>query len=355
MRARAYLDWNASAPLRPEARAAACAALDVTGNPSSVHAEGRRARALVEGAREQVAGLVGCAPEEVIFTSGATEAAALRLSDIPDLIGAGLEHPAVAAHLGRLSGTEVLAVDDQGRAIRGAEKGRVALQAANSETGVLQPVGPDRPVWFCDATQAAGRIPFAFDQRVQDSAVVSGHKFGGPKGVGALILRRGVQLAMPGGGQEMGRRSGTENLAGIAGMGAAAAAAARDLADGVWDEVRALRDAFEAMILDGAPGVEIVGRGAARLPNTSLLIAPGWRGETQVMQMDLAGFAVSAGAACSSGKARPIGALAAMGMDPERAASALRVSIGPGVARDDLFAFAAAWLSEFGRRAKSAA
>lgn len=355
MSARAYLDWNASAPLRSEARAAAVAALDVLGNPSSVHAEGRAARGLVERAREQVAALVACAPEEVIFTSGATEAAALRLSDIPDLIGAGIEHPAVAAHLGRLAGAERLAVDGEGRAIRGAERGRVALQAANSETGVLQDVSADRPVWFCDATQAAGRIPFAFDGRVQDSAVISGHKFGGPKGVGALILRRGVQLSMPGGGQEMGRRSGTENLVGIAGMGAAAEAAARDLAAGRWEEVRAARDAFEAMILSEAPDVTIVGRGAARLPNTSLLIAPGWRGETQVMQMDLAGFAVSAGAACSSGKARPIGALAAMGMDPARAASALRVSIGPDTGAAALERFAAAWLREFKRRVKTAA
>ncbi|MGG7565557.1 cysteine desulfurase family protein [Rhodovulum sp. DZ06] len=355
MTGRLYLDWNASAPLRPEARAAAVAALDVLGNPSSVHAEGRRARALVETAREQVAALVGCAPAEVIFTSGATEAAALRLSDIPDLIGAGLEHPAVAAHLGRLTGTEMLAVDAEGRAIRGAERGRVALQAANSETGVLQAVTPEKPVFFCDATQAAGRIPFAFDGRVQDSAVVSGHKFGGPKGVGALILRAGVHLSMPGGGQEMGRRSGTENLAGIAGMGAAAEAAARDLASGAWEEVRAVRDAFEEMILSEAPGVSIVGRGAERLPNTTLLLAPGWRGETQVMQMDLAGFAVSAGAACSSGKARPIGALSAMGVEPGLGACALRVSIGPGVTGADMSRFAAAWLSEFKRRAKTAA
>lgn len=355
MTARAYLDWNASAPLRPEARAAMAAAMDLCANPSSVHAEGRAARKTIEAAREDVAALVGCAPDEVIFTSGATEAAALRLSDIPDLVGAPLEHAAVRAHLGRLSGTPSLAVDDQGRAIRAPGPHPVALQAANSETGVIQPLSADAPVWFTDATQAAGKIPFAFDGRVQDSAIISAHKFGGPKGAGALILRAGVHIAQPGGGQELGRRAGTENLIGIAGMGAAARAAKRDLDAGVWDAVQALRDRLEARLADADDRIVIVGKGVARLPNTSLILAPGWRGETQVMQMDLAGFAVSAGSACSSGKTGPIGALSAMGVADDLAGCALRVSLGPTTTQREADAFADAWTHAYRRRADRAA
>lgn len=355
MSARVYLDWNASAPLRPEARAAMAAAMDLCGNPSSVHAEGRAARSVIEAAREDVAALVGCAPDEVIFTSGATEAAALRLSDIPDLVGAPLEHAAVRAHLGRLAGTPSLAVDDQGRAIRVPGPHPVALQAANSETGVIQPLSADAPVWFTDATQAAGKIPFAFDGRVQDSAIVSAHKFGGPKGAGALILRAGVHIAQPGGGQELGRRAGTENLIGIAGMGAAARAAKRDLDAGAWEGVRDLRDHLEARLAEAGAGVIFVGQGAARLPNTTLVLAPGWRGETQVMQMDLAGFAVSAGSACSSGKAGPIGALSAMGIADDLAGCALRASLGPTTTKGQVDAFADAWTHAFRRRAIRAA
>ncbi|MFT4792773.1 MAG: cysteine desulfurase [Paracoccaceae bacterium] len=355
MNARIYLDWNASAPLRPEARAAMTAAMELCANPSSVHAEGRAARMCIEAAREDVAALVGCAPDEVIFTSGATEAAALRLSDIPDLVGAPLEHAAVRAHLGRLSGTPALAVDAQGRAVRVAGPHPVALQIANSETGVIQPVAEDAPVWFADATQAAGKIPFAFDARVQDSAIVSAHKFGGPKGAGALILRAGVHIAQPGGGQELGRRAGTENLIGIAGMGAAARAAKSDLDAGVWDGVRALRDHLETRLEQAGEGIIFVGYDAARLPNTSLFLAPGWRGELQVMQMDLAGFAVSAGSACSSGKAGPIGALSAMGIPDDLAGCALRVSLGPATTAAQIDAFADAWTHAFRRRAVRAA
>lgn len=359
MSGRVYLDWNASAPLRSESRAAMVAAMDRCGNPSSIHAEGRAARAIVERAREQVAALTGAAPDEVIFTSGATEAAALRLSQIPDLIGAPLEHAAVRAHLGRLAGTPVLAVDAQGRVIHApqADAGRrpVALQAANSETGVIQSLDAARPVWFCDATQVAGKTAFAFDARIQDSAIVSAHKFGGPKGAGALLLRAGVHVAMPGGGQELGRRAGTENLIGIAGMGAAAEASARDLADGVWERVAALRDRIEARMLDEAPDAIVIGRDAPRLPNTILILSPGWAGEMQVMQMDLAGFAVSAGSACSSGKAGPIGALLAMGIDEAGARCALRVSLGPDTTMAEADAFADAWRQARRRRAMRAA
>jgi cysteine desulfurase len=192
---------------------------------------------------------------------------------------------------------------------------------------------------------AAGKVPFAFDWSGARAAIVSAHKLGGPKGAGALLLAPGEEPAprIRGGGQERGRRAGTENLAGIAGFGAAAAAAAAEVAAGVWDEVAALRDILEEALASAAPSLTLVGKDGPRLPNTSCVAVPGWRGETQVMQMDLAGFAVSAGSACSSGKVRASRVLTAMGLDAETAGSAIRVSIGPATTRDEVMAFAAAW------------
>ena len=186
---------------------------------------------------------------------------------------------------------------------------------------------------------------------------LSAHKIGGPKGVGALVVPKGTELAaqIKGGGQEMGRRSGTENVVGIAGFGAAAEAAQADLAAGRWDKVAALRDELEAILIDGADGITVVGQGAKRLPNTSMIIAPGWKGETQVMAMDLAGFAVSAGSACSSGKVKASRVLTAMGYDDEAAASALRVSLGIQTRRDDVLAFAKVWLDTYRKKRSRAA
>jgi len=357
MTARLYLDWNASAPLRQEARAAMAAAMDVAGNPSSVHAEGRAARALVERARAQVAAAVGCRPDEVIFTSGATEAAAV-LSRLPaghDVLADATAHDCLWAQM-RM----------------GPEAARqsltLAMGLANNETGVITepPARSEgRLPWqgqaadrlLLDIAQAVGRVPFSFAWSGAEMAIVSAHKFGGPKGAGALILREGTDIApvLTGGGQEMGRRAGTENVVGIAGMGAAAEAALRDLADGVWDEVAAVRDCLEAAVEAASPETILVGRGGARLPNTLCMVTPGWKGETQVMQMDLAGFAVSAGSACSSGKVRPSRVLKAMGFDDAAAASAIRVSIGPGVTRDDVLRFAGAWADAARRRRARAA
>ncbi|RMH41868.1 MAG: aminotransferase class V-fold PLP-dependent enzyme, partial [Alphaproteobacteria bacterium] len=218
------------------------------------------------------------------------------------------------------------------------------LQLANSETGILQDLPEGLAV--TDLSQAFGKLPVAFNWLGADMALVSAHKLGGPKGVGALVVRRGLDVApmIRGGGQEMGRRSGTENVIGIAGFGAAAEAAARDLADGVWARVEALRDRLEMLVADGAKDTIFVGNESRRLPNTSCLAVPGWKGETQVMQMDLAGFAVSAGSACSSGKARPSRALAAMGLGPQVAAGAIRVSLGPATTEAEVEAFARAWL-----------
>jgi cysteine desulfurase len=248
----------------------------------------------------------------------------------------------------------VLAVDGRGR-VTVTDPGRTALQLANSETGILQDLPPGLAV--SDLTQAFGKVPLAFNWLGCDMGLVSAHKLGGPKGVGALVLRRGVEVPprLKGGGQEMGRRAGTENLIGIAGFAAAAEAAARDLANGVWDAVAEIRNILESELSAAANGTISVGKGGPRLPNTLCLIAPGWKGETQVMAMDLAGFAISAGSACSSGKVRASRVLSAMGFDPALAAQAIRVSIGPGVTKDDVGRFAKAWTAAYARaRARAA-
>jgi cysteine desulfurase len=345
---RLYLDWNATAPLRPEARAAMAEAMEVVGNPSSVHAEGRAAKTLMERSRARVAAALGAEGADVVFTSGATEAAALACAG-RGLNCAGVEHDAVAAWC-----SAGLAVDGQGR-VSVADPGRTALQLANSETGVLQDLPPGLAV--SDLTQALGKVAFAFNWLGCDLGLVSAHKLGGPKGVGALVVRRGVEVPaqLRGGGQEMGRRAGTENLIGIAGFAAAAEAAARDLANGVWDEVAEVRNILETELSAAAIGTISVGNGAPRLPNTLCLIAPGWKGETQVMAMDLAGFAISAGSACSSGKVRTSRVLRAMGFDEARAAQAIRVSIGPGVTKEDVGRFAKVWTAAYAKaRARAA-
>jgi cysteine desulfurase len=238
----------------------------------------------------------------------------------------------------------------------------LAMGLANSETGVITdppakvdgqyPFGDARADWLClDITQALGRIPFSFAWSGADMAVCSAHKLGGPKGVGALILRQGLDIdpLSFGGGQEMGRRAGTENIVGIAGFGAAAEAAMRDLDQGVWGRVEEIRNILEKT-LDAAAGKTIfVGYTERRLPNTSCILTRGWKGETQVMQMDLAGFAVSSGSACSSGKVKASRVLQALGYDATQAASAIRVSFGPEVTKENVLRFAEAWLKEYRR------
>ncbi len=345
---RLYLDWNATAPLRPEAKAAMLAAMEGVGNPSSVHAEGRAAKALIEKARAQVAAALGAEGADIVFTSGATEAAALACAG-RGLVCAAVEHEAVATWC-----EGGLAVDARG-AVTVSEPGRTALQLANSETGVMQALPAGLAV--SDLTQAFGKVPFAFNWLGCDMGLVSAHKLGGPKGIGALVVRRGVEVPaqLRGGGQEMGRRAGTENLIGIAGFAAAAEAAVRDLANGVWDEVAEVRNILDSELSTGANETISVGNDVARLPNTLCLIAPGWKGETQVMAMDLAGFAVSAGSACSSGKVRASRVLQAMGYDEGLSAQAIRVSIGPGVTKDDVGRFAKSWIAAYGRARTRAA
>jgi len=345
---RVYLDHNATTPLRAEARAAMIAAMDVAGNPSSVHAEGRTAKALVERARAQVASAFGAEGADVIFVSGATEAAALACAG-RGLAGADVEHDAVVAWI-----DPVLPVSRDGQ-VSSADPGRSVLQAANSETGVVQALPTGLAV--VDATQVFGKLPFAFNWAGCEMALISAHKLGGPKGIGALVVRRGTDLAaqIRGGGQEMGRRSGTENVIGIAGFGAAAEAAARDLDAGAWDGVAELRNILEKTIEGSADDTIFVGNKVQRLPNTCCLAVSGWKGETQVMQMDLAGFAVSAGSACSSGKVRASRVLRAMGYDDATAGGAIRFSLGLQTTEDDVRRFAETWLRQYEKfRARAA-
>ena len=336
---RIYLDHNATTPLRAEARTAMIPAMDVLGNPSSVHAEGRAAKGLVERARAQVAAAVGCNPAEVIFTSGATEAASVLATVVGGVAVEPTAHDALWAHR------------------REGEVAVYAMGLANGETGILTDPVAGGPRLLLDITQAVGRTPFAFGWSGADMAVLSAHKLGGPKGVGALILRDGVDgLALQrGGGQEMGRRSGTENVIGIAGFGAAIEAALRDLANGVWDRVAQLRNILEEAVEAASPDTIFIGRGAARLPNTSCFATQGWKGETQVMAMDLAGFAISAGSACSSGKVWESRVLRAMGYASEIASSAIRVSLGPDTTEDEVLRFAQSWSDKLKRlRARAA-
>ncbi|MEX0278189.1 MAG: cysteine desulfurase family protein [Ruegeria sp.] len=336
---RVYLDHNATTPLRPEARAAMIAAMELCGNPSSVHAEGRAAKALVEKARAQVATAFGADGADIIFTSGATEGAALALGG-RHLQGAAIEHDAVRAWT-----EEVLPVAADG-SVDVTDPSRSTLQLANSETGLVQQLPAGLAV--TDATQAFGKLPVAFNWLGAQMALVSAHKLGGPKGIGAVVVQRGTELAaqIKGGGQEMGRRSGTENVIGIAGFGAAAEAAAQDLANGVWEKVAEIRNILENALEAGSEATIFVGKDQQRLPNTLCFATPGWKGETQVMQMDLAGFAISAGSACSSGKVRASAVLTAMGYDEATAAGAIRVSLGPETTEEDVLRFAETWLGK---------
>lgn len=360
---RTYLDCNATAPLLPVARAAMIEALDATGNPSSVHVEGRAARHIVEAARESVALLVNAKPSEVVFTSGATEANAWALSQPCETIFAsGIEHDSVLgpARAGHAHFIEVPAGADgivsieeiAAHVLRDEKLGRalVALQWANNETGVVQPVADMAAfahehglMLHVDAVQAAGRIAIDFSAAPIRTLSLSSHKMGGPKGVGALVVRDRIDLVplIRGGGQERRRRAGTENVAGIAGFGAAALAAREQLAR-IGDIAR-LRDKLEAEVRAMTPEAVIIGQDGPRLANTSAIALPGRLAETMVIRLDLAGIAVSAGSACSSGKVGASHVLEAMGLPAEISRSAIRVSLGAQTREQDIAAFLAAW------------
>jgi cysteine desulfurase len=378
MAERIYLDWNATAPLRPQAHAAVADALGVCGNPSSVHAEGRAARRRIEQARESVAALAGAEPRNVVFTSSGTEANALALSPFLGtgqdsgprdcLVISAIEHPSVLAG-GRFprQAIETVPVTPDGKldlagladCLSGLrQKGRkrplVSVMLANNETGVVQPVAQAAALaheagglLHVDAVQAFGRITCNINDLGADLITLSGHKIGGPKGVGALVRRdQALHFTEPlikGGGQERGARAGTENVAGIIGFGAAAAVARLALPQ---EAVRmtALRDRLEAGLKARMPAAIVFGGEAERLPNTTLLAVPGIKAETAVIALDLDGIAVSSGAACSSGKVQPSHVLAAMGVAPALAQGAIRVSLGPITTESEVDRFLDAWI-----------
>ncbi len=353
-----YLDHNATTTVRPAAAEAVAAALSLTGNASSVHGFGRAVRRTVEDAREAVAALVGAAPADVVFTSGGTEAnnLALRGSGRERILVSTVEHESV---LMAGAGAALIPVDSDGvvdlDALDSLLAGEgtpalVSVMLANNETGVVQPVAGIAGVArrfgalvHCDAVQAAGKIPVDMGALGVDMLSLSAHKIGGPAGVGALVVADSVPLSpiVFGGGQERGRRMGTENFSGIAGFGAAAREARKGV-DG-FAELGRLRDGLERRILDISPETRIFGAGAERLPNTSCLTMPGMASETQVMALDLAGVAVSAGSACSSGKVQASHVLAAMNADAAQAASAIRASLGWNSTAQDVDRFVDAW------------
>ncbi|GJD61689.1 cysteine desulfurase family protein [Methylobacterium frigidaeris] len=374
-RARAYLDHNATSPVRPEvAEAVARALVELPGNPSSVHREGRAARSAIEAARAKVASLVGAAPSQVVFTSGGTEAAnavlsgALRRRGLrapARLLMGATEHPCcLQGHRFPADDTEVLPVDADGvlrldvletRLATLATEGVTALvsvQAANNETGIVQPLARVAALTcqygallHSDAVQAAGRISVGRNIFSADALTLSGHKLGAPKGVGAIVLGEGVTLEsafLRGGGQEARLRAGTENVPGIVGFGVAAELALAAMpAEAV--RLATLRDAIEAGVRVRAPDAVVFGAGAERLPNTLYVAVPGLKAETALIALDLDGVAVSSGSACASGKVSRSGVLAAMGVDPALSAGALRVSLGWNSRQDDGERFLAAF------------
>ena len=366
---RVYLDWNATTPLGPEARQAMAAAWDLLGNPSSVHAEGRQARRLVEGAREAVAEAVGAQARNVVFTSSGTEANALALTPglrrgagarVQRLLVSAIEHASVLAG-GRFQPDAIrkLRVNSMGQVdldylrslVAGDAPALVSIMAANNETGALQPVREAAEIvhqagglLHIDAIQALGRIPCDINEIGIDLATLSAHKIGGPKGVGALVLADGIEGIDPilrGGGQEFGRRAGTENVAGIAGFGAAveAAVARRDVNA---DRLETLRNRLETGLRE-TPELIIFSNEAPRLPNTTLFSVPGLRAETAVIGFDLAGIAVSSGSACSSGKVQPSHVLEAMGFSKSLSQGAVRLSLGWSTTEAEIDCCLKAW------------
>ena len=368
---RTYLDYNATAPLRPEAREALLAALEI-GNPSSVHEEGRKARALVEAARADVAALVSASAETVIFTSGGTEACNLALGlrqapagEIKRLLLSAIEHSAIlAAAEESVLPVELLPVTADGVvdmaaldvALQDETPALVCVMLANNETGTIQPIAEiaaktraHGSLLFCDAVQAAGKMPIDIFALGVDVLSLSGHKLGAPMGIGALVTRPAVVVPpqLLGGGQELGRRAGSENISGIAAFAAAAKAAMRDIND--FANLADLRDDMEAALLAVQPQTEIFGKHADRLANTSCFALGGLNSETLVMALDLAGVSVSAGSACSSGKVSRSHVLAAMQAETHISKGVLRVSLGWQSNREDTEKLVNEWTKLAGR------
>ncbi|MBR1234992.1 cysteine desulfurase family protein [Bradyrhizobium sp. AUGA SZCCT0182] len=365
---RIYLDWNATTPLRPEAKAALAAAWELAGNPSSVHTEGRQARRLVEDARATVAAAVGARPQDVVFSSGGTEANALALTPglrrgagqpVQRLLVSAIEHASVLSG-GRFPPDVIKTIKvtasglvdlDHLRELLNGPPALVSVMLANNETGAIQPVAEVSQIvheagglLHVDAIQAYGKIPFNINSIDADLVTLSAHKIGGPKGVGAVVLAQdvlGLEPLLRGGGQELGRRAGTENVAGISAFGAAARAAMAAL-DVDTGRLQGLKDRLEDG-LKQTPGMIVFSESVPRLPNTTLFSVPGLKAETAVIGFDLAGIAVSSGAACSSGKVQPSHVLDAMGQGRELAQGAVRLSLGWSTSQTEIELALKAW------------
>ncbi len=359
-----YLDFNATAPVLPAVVDAVTHALSITGNPSSVHQHGRQARHLVQTARQNVAAAVDTSPENVVFTSGGTESnnvalrSAINATAGTEMLVASTEHDSVLATAGERNPLlpvqqngllDLQALDERLAALAG--RAVVSTMLANNETGIIQPipeiaeiVHAHNGILHCDAVQAIGKIPVSFPDLGVDSMAITAHKFGGPKGVGALVLRSGLDFEpeIIGGGQEEGRRSGTENVASIAGFGAAAALVPELLSHAT--RLASMRDDLQSRLEETASSVYVAGKDVDRLPNTLSVTMPGVPGDAQVMSFDLEGISISSGAACSSGKVSVSHVLAAMGVDPEVAKCAVRVSLGPGTRDQHIERFLSIWM-----------
>lgn len=366
---RVYLDWNATTPLRPEARQAMTAAWDMAGNPSSVHAEGRQARRLVEDARAAVGAAISARRQDVVFASGGTEANTMALTPglrrgagwpVQRLLVSAIEHtsvlsggrfPADAIGTIRVSSAGLVDLDHLRTVLADGPPALVSVMLANNETGAIQPVAEVADIvreagglLHVDAIQALGKIPFDIKSMKADLVTLSAHKIGGPKGVGALVLAEDVQGLEPllrGGGQELGRRAGTENVAGIAAFGAAVRAAMAAL-EGDAARLRGLRNRLEKGLRQ-TPGMIVFSDDAPRLPNTTLFTVGGLKAETAVIGFDLGGIAVSSGSACSSGKVQSSHVLAAMGVGRELAQGAVRLSLGWSTTEADIDLALQAW------------
>ena len=355
-----YVDYNATAPLRPGAKFAVLDVLEEPGNPSSVHSKGRKAKSIVEKARTQVSQLINCEPDNIIFTSGGTEAdiLALRGSGCQHILISSIEHDAVLSAVPKSIKIPVLAngildIESLRSLVHEASKPfLVSIMWANNETGAIQPIADAKSLvseaggfMHVDAVQALGKIPLDFLKSCLDMMSISAHKIGGPPGVGALIIREGFDLRpiFLGGGQEKGRRSGTENVSGIAGFGAAAQVCLNSPNE--IRKVTRLRNLFEASILANAPDAQIICKDVERLGNTSAVFMPGISAETQVMAFDLEGVAVSAGAACSSGKVKESHVLRAMKLNDETINNTIRVSFGWENTEADVDRLVKVWLN----------
>lgn len=366
-----YLDYNATALMKPDVIEEMTRVMNIGGNPSSVHAFGRGAKAIMEQARQTIAGVINCRPRQIIFTGGGTEAnnIALKATGMDYIIIAATEHDSILGITKKSGGTvECLPVDKNGlvspenlhKALEGCpEKTLVSIMRANNETGVVQDIKTLAGIahaagalFHTDAIQALGKIPVDFSGLGVDMMSFSAHKLNGPQGVGALVARENIDIKslIFGGGQEIGRRSGTENIAGIAGFAKAVELVAQNLK--TMDHLRILKDRMEQEISSHAPDAVFYGAAVDRLPNTATILMPGVASETQVMAFDLDGICVSSGSACASGRVKPSHVVSAMGGSLNQALSTIRASLGWNTTEQDIDSFIAAWVTLYDRKKK---